>query len=397
MVSLSVIVPIYNTSKYLSKCLDSIVNQTLHDMEIICVNDGSTDNSLDILHKYAENDCRIKIINKENGGHVSARKAGLRIANSRYVTFVDSDDWLELSAFSHLYSIMERKKVACVMCGHYVDDGTASRKVSHGFAAGIYDKDKLRKVVYPRMIMNSEFFEWGINPSLWAKLYDSTLLKKIMFNENERIVIGEDAAVVFPFMLEAKNIYICQEYLYHYRQNLTSIMKTNFDGNAERDMFEALYSYSQNAFHQNNEIKEQWVNYLLFLMVQRADTLYDGIDRLPYLFPFPKVRRGANILLYGASTYGQRLYHWLNKTKFCNVVGWYDRNAVEFIKQGLPVLLPENISEQCELDIVIAVTIANTRKAIFDDLRRKYPDKYLHTIDVNLILSKETRRAFRLD
>ena len=79
------------------------------------------------------------------------------------------------------------------------------------------------------------------------------------------------------------------------------------------------------------------------------------------------------------------------------MVGWYDRNAVEFIKQGLPVLLPENISEQCELDIVIAVTIANTRKAIFDDLRRKYPDKYLHTIDVNLILSKETRRAFRLD
>ena len=93
MVTLSVIVPVYNTEKYLRECLDSVINQTLKDIEIICINDGSTDRSLDILKEYALKDNRIKIIDKKNEGVAAARNDGIRIANGEFVCFMDSDDY----------------------------------------------------------------------------------------------------------------------------------------------------------------------------------------------------------------------------------------------------------------------------------------------------------------
>ena len=396
MPKLSVIVPVYNVAQYLPQCLDSIINQAFRDIEIICVNDGSTDNSLEILKSYAEKDGRIHIVNKANGGHTSARKAGVSIAKGEYIVFVDSDDWLEVNALSVMYDAMKREKVDCVMCNHYVDDGNTSRKVAHGFAAGRYDKDDLRQIVYPRMIVNGEFFDWGINPSLWGKIFDANLLKRVLTNEDGQIVVGEDAAVVFPLVRETQNIYICPEYLYHYRQNAMSIMKSKFDGEVERKIFAALYRYAQELCVCHEDMRRQWLQYVLFLMIQRADALYDGVENLPYLFPFPNVKKGSDILLYGASTYGQRLYRWLAESKFCNVVAWYDQNAEEFAKQGLPVCLPKDISGRDTKDIVVAVTIAKTRKEIEGYLRQNFPGKRVHLIDVDLILSEETRKAFRL-
>ena len=97
---ISVIIPVYNVEKYLSECLDSVISQTLKDIEIICVNDGSTDNSLQILKEYASKDTRIKIIDKENEGQGYARKVGLDVANGEYILFCDSDYYYsELTAF----------------------------------------------------------------------------------------------------------------------------------------------------------------------------------------------------------------------------------------------------------------------------------------------------------
>ena len=98
MVKVSVIIPVYNVEKYLGECLESIIDQSLEDIEIVCVNDGSTDNSLSILESYAELDNRIKIISQENHGLAAARNTGLKNINGDYVYFIDSDDFLELSA-----------------------------------------------------------------------------------------------------------------------------------------------------------------------------------------------------------------------------------------------------------------------------------------------------------
>ncbi len=108
MVKVSVIVPVFNTEKYLEKCLNSLVNQTLQDIEIICVNDGSTDNSLAVIRKFAQKDSRIKIINQKHSKQGAARNNGINAANGEYIGFVDSDDWIDLDYYEKLYQTSKK-------------------------------------------------------------------------------------------------------------------------------------------------------------------------------------------------------------------------------------------------------------------------------------------------
>lgn len=108
VVKVSIIIPIYNTEKYIEKCLNSIVNQTLRDIQIICVNDGSTDNSMIIVRKFANNDSRIKIIEQENKKQGAARNAGMKIATGEYIGFIDSDDWIDLDYYEKLYNTAKK-------------------------------------------------------------------------------------------------------------------------------------------------------------------------------------------------------------------------------------------------------------------------------------------------
>ena len=116
---ISIVVPVYNVEKYLSKCLESLISQTLADIEIICINDGSTDKSLEILENYASKDNRVKIINQENQGVSTARNNGLACANGEYVTFVDSDDWLESNSCEELYNKAIQTNSDIVLFSHY--------------------------------------------------------------------------------------------------------------------------------------------------------------------------------------------------------------------------------------------------------------------------------------
>ena len=111
MPKVSVIIPVYNVEKYLRQCLDSVVNQTLKDIEIICVDDGSTDNSLAILEEYAANDDRFIILEQKNQGAGAARNKGLEVAKGEFVHFMDSDDWIETYAYEELYDLIIIKKV----------------------------------------------------------------------------------------------------------------------------------------------------------------------------------------------------------------------------------------------------------------------------------------------
>ncbi len=117
MVKVSITVPVYNVEKYLEKCLDSLIGQTLKDIEIICINDGSTDNSLSILEKYAKKDSRIKIINQENQGIANTRNKSIKLAQGEYIGFVDSDDWVSCDFFEKLYNAALKYKADIAAAG----------------------------------------------------------------------------------------------------------------------------------------------------------------------------------------------------------------------------------------------------------------------------------------
>lgn len=396
---ISVIVPIYNAENYLPQCLESICTQTYSDIEIILVDDGSTDRSGEICEEYSKRDNRIQVIRKKNEGPVSARNAGAAAAHGKYLAFADSDDWLERDMYEKMIYHMEKQNVDVVMAGRYEDTGKAVREVYHGIPEGRYDKSSMIKNVYPHMIVNGSFFEWGVFPGLWDKLFLRDLILPFLFAVDDRIVMGDDAASVWPCLLKAESIYVMHECLYHYRQGTTSVVKQRPDKETERQRFRILYQSVKSRLKEYKsvyDVEEQWRKYVLFLMTPRSDGLYRGYEKLEYLFPFPYVKKGFRIVLYGAGTYGQRLYYFLQETKFCDIVVWVDRNYEEFQKMGLSVRAPSVLLNMEYDAIVVANTYEKSRKALYKELIQKYPRKKVHLIDEKLVFSAETMQAYGL-
>ncbi len=398
---ISVIVPIYNVAKYLEQCIESICSQTYRDLEIILVDDGSTDKCYDICEEYRRKDSRIVVIHKENGGLVSARKVGLCAAAGEYIAYVDGDDWIEPDMYERMFQMITEQDVDVVMCGRFEDTGNIHRAVYHGIKEGRYDKHALLDFVYPRMIVNGDFFTWGIFPSVWDKLFRRKCVERFQMAVDDRIVMGEDAACVYPCLLNVESLYIMNKCLYHYRQTTSSMVKQLCDYDLERLRFHILYWSVEKALEKYKYIYDlslQWKKYVLFLTIPRADCLYKGYENLNYLFPFPKVFRGDNIVLYGAGTYGQRLFRYIKKTQFCNVLTWVDQNYCEYRKLGLPVENPEILSDRLYdgADVVVAVTYAKPRHDIYSTLLDKYPDKIIHLLDEDLILSQTIIEAMGL-
>lgn len=395
----SVIIPIFNLQRYLTECIDSVLGQTYSDLEIILVDDGSTDYSGTICDEYAKRDNRIKVIHKQNEGLVSARKTGLQASTGQYIAYVDGDDWIEPNMIERLFMTMIHEKVDVVMCGRFEDTGNLHKEVYHGILPGKYDKKGLLEKVYPRMIVNEFFFEWGLFPGVWDKLFKRECLERYQMAVDERLTMGEDAACTYPCLLNADSIYILKECLYHYRQTPSSMVRSDIDAMIQRKHFHILYHSVLDSLRQYADIYDltgQWKEYLLFLMIPRAGALYEGIEELDYLFPFPNVKKGSNIILYGMGTYGQHLYKFMKRTGFCNVLLCVDRNHTELRKQGIMADAPDDIEKYDYDAIVIASSFARTRNGIYQNLIDRYPREKVHMMDAGLVNSSETLRAFGL-
>lgn len=396
---ISVIVPIYNVEAYLETCIESICNQTYKDMEIILVDDGSTDGCYEICERYRSRDSRIRVVHKENGGLVSARKAGLGVAGGQYITFVDGDDWIEPDMYECIYRKLSEQGVDIIMCGWYEDTDTARKEAFHGMQGKKYGKNDLLQEIYPCMIAGESFFDWHIFPGIWGKLFRRTCVEESLLSVDERITMGEDAACVYPCLLHVDSIYIMHECFYHYRQTPYSMIKSIPDPCLERTSFQVLYQTVNKRLAEQVgifDLREQWKKYVLFLMVPRADSLYQGYEKLEYLFPFPQVKKGSRIVLYGAGTYGQRMYAYLQRSGFCRVVSWVDRNYLQLQGMGLPVEDPAFLPEKEYDAIVIANMFWKSRESLYQELCTKYPEKEVCMIDEALIFSYGTMKAFGL-
>ena len=249
------------------------------------------------------------------------------------------------------------------------------------------------------MIVNGGFFEWGIFSGTWDKLFKRESVEKFQMAVDDRLTVGDDAACVYPCILNADSIYIMDECLYHYRQTPASMVKQIRGKKEERERFGILYNSVKNFFEKYKNIydlREQWTEYLLFLMVPRADLLYENIDGLDFLFPFPQVKRNSRIIIYGMGTYGQRLYKYIKRSGFCTIVACSDKNYSELSKQGIPAVPPDNICDYEYDAVVVANSFANVQKEIYADLIKRCPAEKVHVMDEKLIKSDVSLKAFRL-
>lgn len=209
----SIIIPVYNVENYLSFCLDSVVNQTMLDIEIICINDGSTDNSLEIIQKFAQKDNRIHIINKSNGGLSSARNAGLAIASGEYILFVDSDDMLCENACDVLYrEILENKADIIIFGTDIFPQGNNSKE-----RKWLENNLEVERKYYKNDSITALFAEKASKPFVWNECYRFEILKNNDITFDEEVSYGEDMIFLFEIFPKAYNISYIPNKLYKYR------------------------------------------------------------------------------------------------------------------------------------------------------------------------------------
>lgn len=229
-VKISIIIPVYNTEKFLERCLNSVLNQTLRDIEIIVINDGSTDNSLEIIKKIKETDTRIIFINKENEGLTKTRNRGLEIASGKYIYNLDSDDYLEeRTMFEELYNKCEKDNLDMVVFDYYNDFGNKKEYIKN---IEVLDDVLINKEDYIKALIKNKC---GI--SIWGKL-----VKKDIFIENnikfpENIFMGEDLLTSLKLVFFSKKIEKLNKAFYNYVQHENQGTKITKKEKAYEDLF----------------------------------------------------------------------------------------------------------------------------------------------------------------
>lgn len=217
---ISIVVPVYKVEKYLERCVNSLLNQTYQDIEIILVDDGSPDLSPELCDKYAKKDNRIVVIHKENGGLSSARNAGLRVAKGEYVGFVDSDDDVENEMYEKMYRVITKEKVDFVISDYMriSDDGKEVLKTL-SIPQGHYSKSDIIEKIFPQLIMG-ENLEYGPLLSVCPCLYRIDLLRKNSLEFDEKVRWSEDNIFSAFVGYNADSFYYMKnEGLYHYYSN----------------------------------------------------------------------------------------------------------------------------------------------------------------------------------
>jgi len=340
-VLVSVIVNIYNEDSYLPQCIESILSQTHKNLEIILVDDGSSDSSPLICKEYAKTDARIRVLCQANGGLVNARKAGLRASTGGYVAYVDGDDWIEPEMYEDMIAHAVRHGADVVASGHKEEmDGHVVEVLRNTVSCGVYSGDGLVNDIYATMLYSGKFSQFGLFTFIWNKLFRRAVLFDNQMSVDERIFIGEDAACVYPCLLASKLVCVTNSAHYHYRQRVNSSVKTG--GNSQQDVQKLgiLYQYLRKRFCESVQAKlllPQLDFFLLSLLTVRSNGLKSNGGAQHELCPFNDVQVGGKIVICGAGTFGQHLFKRLQVSRHFQVTGWVDELFARYRSLGLAV------------------------------------------------------------
>lgn len=353
---LSIIVPIHNGEKYLRTCMDSILAQTFRNYELILVDDGSVDASGEICDQYARLDQRVVVYHKENEGVTRARMTGLEKAKGNYIAFVDADDWLEEDFLEDLMEKIVQNHADLVIVGCTKEQAGKQEMVLNRIPDGTYKEDKLRQEIFPQMLYYQGFFQFGILPYMWNKIYKKKLLLPCFENIDANIYDGEDTAIVFTYLLRTSSIVISSTAKYHYR-----IHSDSATANKRKSYYQNccyLYLYLYEEFKKTawfEVLRPQLDQYMRKMIWQISPQSFPLMQE--YVFPFHKIPKDARIVLYGAGNVGKIYAHQIRRTGYCEIIFWVDRDYQKPELQALGVAAPERL-RQGEYDFVV-IAVAN--------------------------------------
>ncbi|MCX4302502.1 MAG: glycosyltransferase [Clostridia bacterium] len=306
---ITIVVPVYKVEQYLDKCVNSIINQTYKNLEIILVDDGSPDNCGKMCDEYAKNDNRIVVIHKENGGLSDARNAGIEIAKGKYISFIDSDDYVTEDYVEFLYALISNNNVEVSICAHTViyDTGLILEKAT-GENIILDAKTAIERILYDE----------GLDTSAWAKLYETNLFKNIKYPKGK---LFEDSATTCKILSLCTGVAVGSESKYFYLIRNNSITKTVFSHNkmdlitSTKDMGEyVLAKYSDLEKAVNRRIMYAYLSTLSQLANSKEKHKEEQKELLQYIYKHKKEilsdkrlkrrdRLALNLLTFGFSFY----------------------------------------------------------------------------------------------
>ncbi len=364
MIKVSVVLPVYNGEQYLEKSIVSVLSQTYMNFELIIVNDGSTDGSGSVCDKFSKKDSRIKVVHKKNEGLICARITGIEAASGSYIAFVDADDWVDETFLEHLIKPVEAAGADIVISGCISEVNGISIRTPNLIPAGIYEKNMLEEIFYPKMLWYKGFYQFGIQPYLCTKFFRKGLLEKCYMDMDTRIYDGEDVAVVYPYLLCAKKAVVIKDCMYHYRIHENSMSAKKGEGFYENIC--RLYIYLNQQFKASSyyDVLLPQLNQYMRRMLWIGMPKEDKEKEQQFCFPFGKIEPGSDIVLYGAGGVGIKYYQQLKRTKYCNIVSWVDKRYFEFAAYGASVESPDVVCSKKYDSIVIANAEAGIREEI---------------------------------
>ena len=212
---ISIIIPVYNVEQYLDECMESVLNQTYTNLEVVLVDDGSGDNSPKMCDEYAMRDKRVRVIHKENGGPMSACIAGVEKAQGEYLAFMDSDDWVDLTMIEELAKETTGNEKEMICSNYVIEKANQSIKIKQSMKPGIYDRKAIEEQLFPNLLGKEER---RIHGSRCMKLISKKLIADNLKYARLKVSMGEDLFLIFMAVLDAKRIVVVEEgYYYHYR------------------------------------------------------------------------------------------------------------------------------------------------------------------------------------
>lgn len=287
----SIIIPVYNVpEKYLRECIESVMEQTLKEIEIILVDDGSPDNCGAICDEYASKDSRIKVFHKENGGVSSARNLGLDNATGKYIMFVDADDRIEQNAVDILLSYRESTNADLVICGYYHDDEK------------VYYKGKsvkfLPKITAAQAIAGKYKYVLGY---LWNKLFSKEIIDNAKIRFDEAIAICEDSLFCQKYVANCNKIVCVNELLYHYETNKNSATHANFSKNNVTvfSAYKRIIEFCNKTYSDKKLNELLYANYYCHHIrnLRRMKNELSSAERVPFRYIYDFVKNNIRQIL----------------------------------------------------------------------------------------------------
>lgn len=368
----SIIIPVFNIQDYLLKCLNSIQVQTYSELQIILVDDGSTDMSGKLCDDFSRMDKRVIVIHGNNEGVVAARIKGIEVATGEYSFCIDGDDWVESDTIEKMLEMALAYDADIVIADRVREYKYGKAEEANSLPEGLYSTSEQKRNFYQSMIYNKGSSRKGNLCYLSGKLIKTSLLKRVALRFDVRVTYGEDSAVIYACFAGADRIFVLHQCLYHYvMREDSSCRKIHTRYFAD---INEIYIFLKQVFNESlyKEILLRQLDIYFMELVLKGINYFFGLSRdicIPiYSFCKEDISLHSRIILYGAGKVGQSYFQNIQMSGEYVLVAWVDQKYHAYQQFGMHVISPNEIVNLDYDYILLAFDYEDMAKAVKEAL-----------------------------